>query len=58
MTAIPLQMAKISRLVIKAMVYLCTGIDMYELYVGTHVLKQILILLFTLTYVTDLFSEY
>lgn len=32
LTAVPLQMAEVSRLVIKAMVYWCTGVHRYELY--------------------------
>lgn len=57
--AIPLQMAEVSRLVIKAMVYRCSGVDRYELYnVRTSVSKQILILLLALIYGRDQFSEY
>lgn len=59
LVAIHLQMSKVSRLVIKAMVYWCSGVDIYELYhVTTSLSKQILILLLPLIHEVNQFSEY
>lgn len=59
LVAIHLQMAKASRLVIKAVVYWCSGVDRYEIYhVRTRVSKQILILLLTLIHGANQLSEY